>query len=180
MELEWRGASRRPATAGSLSLAAFREVQQQVAVLIRAQRQQPDRPPLHISAIILRILDRLLVGLGMTNRADSAPLSPVSAKVQRILDSSDAATVPVAQLARRVGYQRDYLNRLLKAQTGMTLGQMRAGNVLTRAQRLLRGQTPVGRVAGDLGFSDANYFARWFRKQTGHSPSQWRRLALMG
>jgi AraC-like DNA-binding protein len=57
----------------------------------------------------------------------------------------------------------------------MTLGQLRAKILLARAEAILKGTATVGTIAGELGFTDANYFARWFRKQTGKSPTQWRR-----
>jgi len=73
------------------------------------------------------------------------------------------------------GYQHDYLNRLLKEHEGLTLGQLRAHKLLARVQRLLRQAGSIAEVAEAVGFDDPNYFARWFRKQTGLSPSRWRR-----
>jgi AraC family L-rhamnose operon transcriptional activator RhaR len=78
-----------------------------------------------------------------------------------------------AELAKRVGLQKDYLNRLVRRATGLTLGQWRDRELLRAAEASLRQGRRVAVVASDLGFSDANYFARWFRKQTGLSPSHW-------
>jgi AraC family L-rhamnose operon transcriptional activator RhaR len=78
-----------------------------------------------------------------------------------------------AELAKRVGLQKDYLNRLVRRATGLTLGQWRDRELLRAAEASLRQGHRVAVVASDLGFSDANYFARWFRKQTGLSPSHW-------
>jgi AraC family L-rhamnose operon transcriptional activator RhaR len=41
------------------------------------------------------------------------------------------------------------------------------------AEGRLRRGGGVAAVAAELGFADQSYFARWFRKQTGLSPSQW-------
>lgn len=79
-----------------------------------------------------------------------------------------------AELARRVGLQKDYLNRLVRRTTGLTLGQWRDRELLRAAEAGLRQGRRVAAVASGLGFADANYFARWFRKQTGISPSHWR------
>lgn len=79
-----------------------------------------------------------------------------------------------AELARRTGLQKDYLNRLVRRASGLTLGQWRDRELLRQAEdRLKRGAT-VSAVALSLGFTDQSYFARWFRKQTGLPPSQWR------
>ncbi len=79
-----------------------------------------------------------------------------------------------AELAKRVGLQKDYLNRLVRRATGLALGQSRDRELLRAAEAGLRQGHRVAAVASNLGFSDANYFARWFRKQTGLSPSHWR------
>jgi len=78
-----------------------------------------------------------------------------------------------AELARRVGLQKDYLNRLVRRACGLTLGQWRDRELLGLAEAALRRGWGVSEVAADLGFSDQSYFARWFRKQTGSPPAQW-------
>ena len=75
------------------------------------------------------------------------------------------------ELAKLVGLQKDYLNRLVRRATGLALGQSRDRELLRAAEAGLRQGHRVAAVVSDLGFSDANYFARWFRKQTGLSPS---------
>ena len=43
------------------------------------------------------------------------------------------------------------------------------------ATRLLRGSDrSIGDIATLVGMDDQNYFTRWFRKQTGQTPSRWR------
>jgi AraC family L-rhamnose operon transcriptional activator RhaR len=87
--------------------------------------------------------------------------------------AGEAQWLRPAELAKRVGLQKDYLNRLVRRATGLTLGQWRDRELLRAAEASLRQGHRVAAVASDLGFSDANYFARWFRKQTGLSPSHW-------
>ncbi len=77
------------------------------------------------------------------------------------------------ELARRVGLQKDHLNRLVRRACGLTLGQWRDRKLLRSAGVALRRGLDVGAAAAELGFRDASYFARWFRKQTGLPPSQW-------
>lgn len=78
-----------------------------------------------------------------------------------------------AELARRVGLQKDYLNRLVRQTCGLTLGQWRAREVLRAAETQLRKGRSITEVSDSLGFNDSSYFARWFRRQTGLPPSQW-------
>lgn len=88
--------------------------------------------------------------------------------------SSGSTWLRPAELAKRVGLQKDYLNRLVRRATGLTLGQWRDRELLRVAEAGLRRGRRVAAVAAELGFTEANYFARWFRKQTGLSPSHWR------
>lgn len=95
------------------------------------------------------------------------------AAVRQLLGKMDM-NAPLAQTVRQSGYQRDYLNRLVKRETGLTLGQYRAQQRLARAKELLAQGMRVADVAADAGLPDQSYFARWFRKQTGRTPSAWR------
>ncbi|OYU98724.1 MAG: hypothetical protein CFE26_27090 [Verrucomicrobiales bacterium VVV1] len=45
---------------------------------------------------------------------------------------------------------------------------------LESAQAALRSAPSVAEAATRCGFEDPNYFARWFRRQTGKTPSRWR------
>ena len=55
------------------------------------------------------------------------------------------------------------------------LGQLRARVRLRKAAALLEQRKSVQETGEAVGILDANYFARWFRQQTGVSPSSWRR-----
>ncbi|MDR1280920.1 MAG: AraC family transcriptional regulator [Opitutaceae bacterium] len=83
----------------------------------------------------------------------------------------------LGEVARRAGYVRDALSRKLKREHGLGLRAMRDQERLQVAQEALRvaGMSIAG-AATRAGFEDPNYFARWFRKQTGQSPSVWRRV----
>jgi AraC family L-rhamnose operon transcriptional activator RhaR len=180
LDFDWRGAGQKPPRAASLPAITFRLVQQQVAEIARLQRRPPSGPALQTSGLILGLLDLLLGGMGLKELALADAVSPVRRKLERLLDQQDAAALSVGDLARRAGYQHDYLNRLLKNQSGLTVGQVRSLKQLTRAEQLLRGAQTVGDVSSALGFSDANYFARWFRRQTGTTPTEWRKTANSG
>lgn len=102
-----------------------------------------------------------------------------SAVTRRLLRSVGRDGLPPGpgELARRVGLQKDYLNRLVRRSTGLTLGQWRAREMLRSCEKALAKGEPIGKTALTLGFSDANYFSRWFRKQTGMTPRAWQSQA---
>jgi AraC family L-rhamnose operon transcriptional activator RhaR len=80
-----------------------------------------------------------------------------------------------AELAKRVGLQKDYLNRMVRHGTGLTLGQWRARELLRNVEQDILKGVRISLVADRAGFLDQNYFSRWFRKQTGLAPSKWRK-----
>lgn len=67
------------------------------------------------------------------------------------------------------------LNRITKASSGKTVSELISEQTLLEAKRLLFA-TPqqIKEIAGALGFEDASYFTRFFRKHTGLSPEAWR------
>jgi AraC-like DNA-binding protein/mannose-6-phosphate isomerase-like protein (cupin superfamily) len=129
---------------------------------------------------ILMVLDLCLYKLGMAgNRSASLP-SPVVRSVQRLLQDRKHYHEELSVLARRIGYKSGYLNQLLKESTGLTLGQLRAQRIMSDAEKLLIQGKAVSEVADTLGFTDQNYFARWFKRQRGASPTAWRKAATVG
>ena len=79
------------------------------------------------------------------------------------------------QYATRLGLPAQRLNRLARE-----LGNRSALEVvherLTReaCRRLIYTAAPVGNIAGELGFEDAAYFSRFFKRRTGKTPVAFR------
>jgi AraC family transcriptional activator of pobA len=69
----------------------------------------------------------------------------------------------------------DRLNDHVKRATGVTAGHLIRQRVLTEAKRQLVFTTqPIHDIAYDLAFADPSHFARFFRKQTGTTPHEFR------
>ncbi|MEM8955629.1 MAG: AraC family transcriptional regulator [Verrucomicrobiota bacterium] len=99
---------------------------------------------------------------------------PIAGRVMKLLQGQDLRELRPQDIAREVGYQRDHLNRLLKREVGQTTGQLLAEARLVRAKHLLERGMKISDVGETVGFLDQNYFARWFKQQTGCAPSRWR------
>ncbi|TAL05022.1 MAG: AraC family transcriptional regulator [Verrucomicrobia bacterium] len=180
VDFDWRRAPRRTAQIATLPQSSLLEVRQQLAEISRLQSLAGGSPPLLMSAMILKLLNAILRGLSLAGQHPQVLASVVSHKLEKLLASPDSAGLRLRELARAAGYQHDYLNRLLKSHSGLTMGQLRSRRLLARSQQLLRQPGSVATVASGVGFLDPNYFARWFRKQTGMSPSHWRRVSIAG
>lgn len=141
----------------------------------------------------LNELHGLLASVPAKGRATLADYPPILAVVARLL--GHAPTPPprepalyervssmlrspapsLARVARDAGYHPDHLTRKLKRETGLGLRALRDLRRLQAAQEALRTAPSVAEAAAQAGFEDANYFTRWFRRQTGQTPRDWRR-----
>lgn len=77
--------------------------------------------------------------------------------------------------ARLLAVTPGHLNHLAKRHLGATAGSVIRGRIVLEAKRLLlHSEARVARIATELGFPDASYFSRFFRRETGTSPSAYR------
>lgn len=80
------------------------------------------------------------------------------------------------QLAAQARLSKFHFHRLFKAATGMSPGKYQLNARLKEARRRLREtKQSVVAVALDLGFSGPSHFAQVFRRETGLTPSDYRR-----
>lgn len=121
-----------------------------------------DYPP--IIAVVARLLEQ---SPSLENREPSPRLFE---RVRPLLDGASS----LSQVAKQSGYHPDHLTRRLKKETGLGLRAMRNRLRLEKAQKALREKPTIADAAAIIGFEDPNYFARWFRRQSGQSPSEWK------
>lgn len=141
----------------------------------------------------LNVLHTLLARVPAKGRLTLADYSAILAVVALLLDHAPSTTLPppeprvlekirellrtpapLAKVARAVGYHPDHLNRKLKNESGIGLRALRDQLRLEAAQAALRSAYTVAEAAARAGFDDPNYFARWFRQQTGLTPTNWK------
>jgi len=73
------------------------------------------------------------------------------------------------------------LNRICRASTGKTIGQLIQERLTLEAQcRLVYSSKPISLVAYDLGFADPAYFSRFFKRRVGVSPRAFRERRNQG
>jgi AraC family L-rhamnose operon transcriptional activator RhaR len=155
---------------GQLSAKALASVRQQVASLSAEGGRPLDLSAGGAALLILEACRRACHGETSAPQAGASILGRLQ-RAWRV--GPDGRWPRPAELARRTGWQKDYLNRLVRRACGLTLGQWRDRELLRAAEKSLRSGGRVATVSDSLGFSDPSYFARWFRKQTGLPPSHW-------
>jgi AraC family transcriptional activator of pobA len=111
-------------------------------------------------------------------RTGSVTLAPADATVEalrRLVEENFRKERHLEFYAEKLAMTADRLNDHVKRATGVTAGHLIRQRVLTEAKRALvfTGQ-PIHEIAYDLAFSDPSHFARFFRKQTGTTPHEFR------
>ncbi|MEV7169824.1 AraC family transcriptional regulator [Streptomyces sp. NPDC093224] len=82
----------------------------------------------------------------------------------------------VRECAERLGVTPGHLTQAVRAATGRSPGRLLIEARAYRAQRLLaHTELPVRQVAARVGFADPAYFCRFFRRETGTSPGEYRK-----
>jgi AraC-like DNA-binding protein/quercetin dioxygenase-like cupin family protein len=99
-------------------------------------------------------------------------------KICEMLMGSPANNDSMALLGDRVGTSVRTLNRLFKAETGLTFGQWRTQLRLTEAVCQLSLGQSVNSVARDMGYATANAFSAMFRRTLGEPPQRYLRAAV--
>jgi AraC family transcriptional activator of pobA len=163
-----------PAAVVAVNRSETAQVRQHLAHLLRLQAGSSGVLRWESAAVVLQLLITLLRAANWLERAPVPGAAGGGLVMRRLLATVDSAT-PLRHVVQRSGYQRDHLNRLVKRETGLTLGQLRLQRRLARAKDLLAEGVQVARVGEAVGVLDPSYFARWFRRQTGQRPSRWRR-----
>jgi AraC-like DNA-binding protein len=84
----------------------------------------------------------------------------------------------IAFYARMQGITSNHMNKSIKDVTGKTATQLRTEVIIMEAKRQLR-QTAksISEISWGLNFPDLAYFSAFFRKTTGYTPMEYRKMA---
>ncbi len=163
-----------------LKAEALTEIRRGLSWLAK-QREVRAPSGLHLreAGVVLQVAGLLVETLAVPENqalvAGRSAGSRFAGRVRRLLREHSPEEWKAGMIAVKLGIQRDHLNRLLKQECGLTLGQLIADHRLEAARRgLEQSGREIQEVANEVGILDPNYFARWFRRQTGLTPSTWR------
>ncbi|MFM9448714.1 helix-turn-helix domain-containing protein [Streptomyces acidiscabies] len=167
---EWRGPVCRQLGTGREYAALSTLLAQLRAESTRPGQVSPEILQLLLATLLLRV-DRLPGDGG-----EKAAGSEVYVRLRAELEVSYAVTRRAEDYARRLGYTVKTLTRACRAATGVPVKQVIDGRVALEARRLLaHTDEPVSVVARRLGFSEATNFGKFFARQAGVTPGEFRR-----
>jgi AraC family transcriptional regulator, transcriptional activator of pobA len=136
------------------------------------------------TALLLAVfvqIARIVASLHIDAAGGSAGDVERSRKAERIerfrtlVDAHFRARWSVEQYAAEVGLSAGQLSRLCRELIGMSALDVLNARIVHEAEReLVYSNLGIKQIAGLLGYADEAYFGRFFRKQTGRTPSEFR------
>lgn len=96
------------------------------------------------------------------------------------MTSQYAHPVSIEQMCTSLGYNRAYLSRIFKQETGMTPITYLLKLRIDQSKRLLRERPDLSieQVSASVGIVDPLYFSRQFKRIVGQSPTRYRKRIL--
>ncbi|MBC6451060.1 helix-turn-helix transcriptional regulator [Actinokineospora xionganensis] len=109
-------------------------------------------------------------------RAAPSRAGAVAEEFARLTAVAEPGLWSVRAYAERIGVTAGYLAEAVKSATGRTPARLVREARTHEAKRLLvKTDLTVRQIAGRVGFADPAYFCRFFRRETGVSPGEFRR-----
>lgn len=87
------------------------------------------------------------------------------------------SNITLSDLCAHFLKSKSYISHLFKKKSGMTLRSYCNKLKIEDAKKLLKNTNmPITKIAFDVGFNDVSYFVSLFKKESGESPLQYRKL----
>ncbi len=100
----------------------------------------------------------------------------VIAEIKSFVSRSIENRITREMIAAHIGYSPDYLGRIFKRETGISLSEYIMEQKVERAKELLEeDRDTIGNIAVRLGYSSFSYFSEVFRRLTGTAPSDYKK-----
>lgn len=108
-------------------------------------------------------------------KLDSSVEAYVFNKVTGYMEESNTR-VSRAALADRLRYSSDYINRIVKKHSGMSISEYNQTILIKKAERMLvETEDSISSIITTLGFENKTYFYKLFDKKHGTTPLSYRR-----
>ncbi|MNP33895.1 HTH-type transcriptional activator Btr [compost metagenome] len=136
---------------------------------------------LQASGYLRLILAELTGNRQRQETSDPEPEAQITRQVEqaiRWLTLQYSQQISIEHMAQTLGYHRTHLSKMFKQHTGMSPMQFLLKIRMERARLLLSEPLTVEQVAASVGFLDALYFSKQFKKWYGLAPTDYRQDQL--
>ncbi len=156
-----------------------------IALSSLVERLRDELPHRHASALLVQGIGQAIAIHLTRNYAESvkdmpsgSPLLPgyKLLRINNLMATHFADEFNLSRLADQAGMSKFYFERLFKNAMGISPSHYHIMLRINEARRLLREtRKSVMSVALDVGYANPSHFAKLFRRETGLSPSDYRR-----
>ena len=100
----------------------------------------------------------------------------IEMEVKRYVKEHLSDNILISDIANHLHFNPNYLMRAFKSETGLSILEYIVRARMEAAKKILKGtRLPVKDVAYMVGYMDGVYFTKVFHKETGMTPSQYRK-----
>lgn len=128
---------------------------------------------------ILNHLSLICISCLRTLENKSAPQTKTSSlysSFRRLLRSNYKEIKKVKEYAAALNVTEKKLNEIVNAKTGLSCSALIYKQLIMEAKRLLNSDISAKEVAYELNFDDPAHFSKFFKTQTGMSPTQFQNI----
>jgi two-component system response regulator YesN len=113
----------------------------------------------------------------LTGEERSRKMGSVLGQVKQYLQEHYATDVTLEEVAEKFAISPYYLSKLFSQQCGITFIDYLTDLRMEEAKRLLtETQKGLKEIASEVGYANPNYFSRVFKKKTGVTPSEYKKV----
>jgi AraC family transcriptional activator of pobA len=130
-----------------------------------------------IQALLLVLLRRIQKLFSTKDQQNNNKQQIVVFKqLKKMVELDFEKNLSVSDYASQLNISTHQLNTFVKATSGKTTSEIIKERTILEAQQLLNfSELTVSQITDKLGFEDSSYFARFFKKQVGLSPQDFRK-----
>ena len=161
-----------------ISLSAEGEAEMRILFSALEEEGEPSDFADAADSLVQLILLRLYRRFPALFPREADPSGGLVEDVRRVLESELEEKITLSSLGERFHVSVYHLERLFRAQTGYAIGRYRLLCRIAAARELLATtEMPVSEIAQRTGIGDSSNFSRYFRRETGYTPQEYRRKA---
>ncbi|HHV95014.1 MAG TPA: helix-turn-helix transcriptional regulator [Clostridiaceae bacterium] len=105
----------------------------------------------------------------------------VVSEIIDFINKSQLAHIKLRDISKEVCISENHMNNIFKSVTGLTIMQYIENLRINKAKQLLKDPTlTINAISSQLGYYDRYHFGKSFKKATGFSPGQYRKIYCRG
>ncbi len=98
-------------------------------------------------------------------------------EVKKYIDEHSASPLTNVHIAKHFGYHPYYLGNVFATEERETLHKyIMDARVKKAKEKLSFTEKPISLIAAEMGFKDSSYFSAFFKKISGMTPKEYRKL----